>query len=279
MNWLNKLERKLGKFAIRNLSLWIILCYVIGYFINMVSPTFLSYLTLEPVMILHGQVWRLFTWILIPPEQFGVFTIVMLFFYYSLGTSLEHTWGTFRYNAYIFSGFLLTIVGAFLVYLLYALSGYSNIYGIGTAFSTYYVNLSIFLAFAASYPDMQVMVYFIIPVKVKWMAWLDVAMLAYDIIKSGFYLPLIIVIVASLANFLIFFFSTRNYKRVSPKEIHRKQEFKRQVRKSPNITKHKCAICGRTDEDSPELEFRFCSKCNGNYEYCQNHLFTHEHRK
>lgn len=279
MNWLNKLERKLGKFAIPNLSLWIIACYVIGYVISLVSPQLLSYLRLEPQMILQGQVWRLFTWVLIPPSGFGVFTIIMLFFYYSLGTTLENTWGRFRYNAYIFSGLLLTIVGAFLVYFIYIISGYNTVYGIGNIFSTYYVNLSIFLAFAASYPDMQVMVYFIVPVKIKWMAWLDIAVLAYDIIASGFNLPLIIAIVASLANFLIFFFSTRNYKRISPREIHRKQQFKRQVRKAPNVTKHKCAICGRTDEDSPELEFRFCSKCNGNYEYCQNHLFTHEHRK
>ena len=279
MNWLNKLERKLGKFAIPNLSLWIIACYVIGYVISLTSPQLLGYLRLEPQMILQGQVWRLFTWVLIPPSGFGVFTIMMLFFFYSLGTSLEHTWGTFRYNTFIFSGLLLTIVGAFLIHVFYILSGYDSTYGIGSAFSTYYVNLSIFLAYAASYPDMQVMVYFIIPVKVKWMAWLDIAILVYYIIASGFYPPLIIAIVASLANFLIFFLSTRNYKRVSPREIHRKQEFKRQVRKASNVTKHKCAICGRTDEDSPELEFRFCSKCNGNYEYCQNHLFTHEHRK
>lgn len=279
MNWLNKLERKLGKFAIRNLSLWIIVCYVIGYLISFISPALLNYLELEPHLILHGQVWRLFTWVLVPPSGFGIFTFIMLFFYYSLGTTLEHTWGTFRYNAYIFSGFLLTIVGAFLVYLIYVIRGVNAIYGMGGAFSTYYVNLSIFLAFAASYPDMQVMLYFIIPIKIKWMAWLDIALLALDIVMSGFQLELIIVIVASLANFLIFFLTTRNYRHINPREIHRKQEFKRQVRTAAAVTKHKCAICGRTDEDSPELEFRFCSKCNGNYEYCQNHLFTHEHKK
>ncbi len=279
MNWLNKLERKFGKFSIRNLSLWIIVCYVIGYLITFLSPQLLNYLRLEPQMILQGQIWRLFTWILIPPSSFGIFTFVMLFFYYSLGTTLETTWGKFRYNAYILSGFLLTIVGAFIVYFIYILQGYSSVTGIGYVFSTYYVNLSIFLAFAANYPDMQVMLYFVIPVKIKWMALLDIAILAFDIVRSGFQWELIVVIVASLANFLIFFLSTRNYKRVSPREIHRKQEFKRQVHKAPTITKHKCAICGRTDEDSPELEFRFCSKCNGNYEYCQNHLFTHEHRK
>lgn len=279
MNWLNKLERKFGKFSIRNLSLWIIVCYVIGYLITFLSPQLLNYLRLEPQMILQGQIWRLFTWILIPPSSFGIFTFVMLFFYYSLGTTLETTWGKFRYNAYILSGFLLTIVGAFIVYFIYILQGYSSVTGIGYVFSTYYVNLSIFLAFAANYPDMQVMLYFVIPVKIKWMALLDIAILAFDIVRSGFQWELIVVIVASLANFLIFFLSTRNYKRVSPREIHRKQEFKRQGHKAPTITKHKCAICGRTDEDSPELEFRFCSKCNGNYEYCQNHLFTHEHRK
>ena len=80
-------------------------------------------------------------------------------------------------------------------------------------------------------------------------------------------------------NFLIFFFSTRNYRSVSPKEVHRKRTYHRQVQQPKGVTRHKCAICGRTELDDPNLEFRFCSKCNGNYEYCQDHLFTHEHVK
>ena len=157
----------------------------------------------------------------------------------------------------------------------------------GTAFSTYYISLSIFLGFAISFPDMQVLLYFIIPIKIKWLAYLDVALLAYSMITSilsGNWAGCV-VILCSLANVLVFFLMTRKPPGHWPGNTRRK-EFKKAVSRgeaeyrNPNgITKHKCAICGRTEKDDPNLEFRFCSRCNGNYEYCQDHLFTHEHVK
>ena len=129
------------------------------------------------------QIWRLVSWILIPPSSLDIFTIIMLFFYYSIGTSLERAWGDFKYNVYIFSGILMTIIGSFLLYgIEYAVNGYPAL--MGTAFSTYYISLSIFLGFAISFPDMQVLLYFIIPIKIKWLAYLDVALLAYSMITS-----------------------------------------------------------------------------------------------
>lgn len=278
MNFLNKMERKFGRYAIRNLTKYLILFYVIGYILSFLGnatgfPVF-AYLTMNPSLVLHGQIWRLFTWVLIPPSGLDIFTIIMLFFYYSLGTSLERTWGDFRYNVYIFSGMLFTVIGSFLMYFI---MGPMSIY-MGTI-STYYINLSIFLAFAASYPDMQVMLYFIIPVKIKWMAYLDIAYLTYAFIRSGWMGRM--TIIASLLNFILFFLLTRNYNRINPKEVHRRQQFKKAVhpKMAPGVSKHKCAVCGRTEKDGDHLEFRFCSKCNGNYEYCQDHLFTHEHVK
>ena len=277
MNFLNKMERKFGRYAIHNLSTYIIGAYVIGYFLYFLAPGVLyNYLSLEPYYILRGQIWRLITWVLIPPESPGIFTIIMLMLYYSLGNSLEQTWGAFRYNAYIFSGIISTIIGAFI---LYAVMGGNIVFG-QALFSTHYINMSIFLAFAVMYPDMQVMLYFIIPIKMKWMAIVYAVLTLYEFIVSGWAGR--VAIFMSLLNFIIFFFSTRNFKRYSPHEIHRRQQFKsqmRQPRPGSGITKHKCAICGRTELDDPNLEFRFCSKCDGNYEYCQDHLFTHKHIK
>lgn len=108
MRFLNKLERKFGRYAIHNLSLYLIIGYVIGYVIELFYPSMLNYLTLDPYAILHGQVWRLITWVLNPPSGLDIFTIIMLFFYYSLGTNLERTWGAFRYNVYIFGGILFS---------------------------------------------------------------------------------------------------------------------------------------------------------------------------
>ena len=111
---MSKFERKFGKYAIKNLSLMLILCYVVGYVIEIINENFLLYLTLNPYAILHGQVWRLFTWIIVPPGSPDLFTIIMLLFYYNIGSSLERTWGTYRYNVYLLSGMLFTVLGSFL---------------------------------------------------------------------------------------------------------------------------------------------------------------------
>lgn len=284
-------ERKFGKYAIRNLSFVLVICYAVGYVLLLAdrSGLLLSYLTLNPYAILHGQVWRLVTWILIPPSSGGLFlTLIMLYFYCSIGTSLEHTWGTYRYNVYLFQGMLFTIAGSFL------LMGYCYLFEpelslmssemlyeyfgvVAMMFSTYYINMSIFLAFAATFPDAQVLLMFIIPIKVKWLGIIYAIMLAIQFLGSDVFGKF--VIGASLLNFIVFFFTSRGMMHLNPKQIHRRQEFKRDVRKNTGITKHKCAICGRTEVDSPQMQFRFCSKCEGNYEYCEEHLYTHTHVK
>lgn len=289
-NWFNKLERKFGKFAIHNISLYLMICYAFGYLIQMVNPSFCYYLTLNPYQILHGQIWRLVTWILVPPYSFDILVIITLMFYYSIGTTLERTWGTFRYNLYLFSGMLFTLIGSFIVMgILYVVDAHAiavmgaDVYfsaqvagKVFMAFSTYYVNMSIFLAFAATFPDAQVLLMFIIPVKMKWLGAAYGVLLAVQLLSGS--LVMKVVIAASLLNFVVFFFATRNTMRVSPKQIKRRHDFQREVRQAQgSVTKHKCAICGRTELDGDDLEFRFCSKCAGNYEYCKDHLFTHEH--
>ena len=285
----NNFERKFGKYAIPNLTMILIICYVAGYVIQLTNPNLEYYLTLDPYLILHGQVWRLITWILIPPSSLDIFTIIMLLFYYNIGTVLERTWGTYRYNVYLFSGMLFTVIGSFLcmgyIYLVYYLKGVdaSTLFASGALlsgfaqFSTYYINLSIFMAFAVTYPDMQVLLMFVIPVKMKWMGILDGVLLGIMFLLGGVFEKF--AIAACMLNFFIFYLGTKNLRRMTPKQVKRRAEFKQQVKHSAKPNGHKCAICGRTDADDPTLEFRYCSKCNGNYEYCQYHLFTHEHVK
>lgn len=280
-------ERKFGKYAIKNLSFVLVICYAVGYLIQMMAPSVLFYLTLNPYAIVHGQVWRLFTWILIPPSNQNIFfTLIMLYFYCSIGTSLERTWGTYKYNVYIFEGMLFTILGSFLLMGYHYLFHADSIAAVGAEyffmitsiyFSTYYINMSIFLGFAATFPDAQVLLMFIIPVKVKWLGVVYAVMLVFEFIQMG--VDGRFAIAASLLNFIIFFLTSRNMMHLNPKQIHRRQEFKREVKRSSGITKHKCAICGRTEVDSPNMQFRFCSKCDGNYEYCEEHLYTHTHVK
>lgn len=288
MNWIDKLERKYGRYGIPNLTRVIIFCYVIGYLLEMTNSRILSYLCLSPGLILKGQVWRLVTWVISAPSNVSVFLFIIsiMFFYYPIGNALERTWGTFRYTLYIFMGLAFTVIGAFVLYFITGGVIGGGYYGIdGTVFTTYYISLSIFLAFAMTYPDMHILLMFVIPIKMSWMAIVYGAIIAYDIfydIRNGMWF-MAVPIIASLLNFVVFYFSSGRLSRYNPKEIRRRQQFKRAVSegqaRSQAITKHKCAICGRTEKDDPGLEFRFCSRCNGNYEYCQDHLFTHEHVK
>lgn len=289
MNWLNKLERKFGRYAIPNLMNYIIVLYAAGFVLNMLNPTFYyQYLSLNAEAILHGQIWRVVTFIIEPPSYSLIWILFALSLYYFIGRELEHAWGAFRFNLYFFSGMLFHVAAAILVYLLTGLS---------LPLGTTYLNLSLFLVFAALYPDVQFMLYFIIPVKAKWLALLDGIFFLYAVVQA--FLPAYgggpygiiykanaLAAVVSILNFLIFFLSSRYAKPYAPNQLKRKREFRKNVRQASrpvqmygNGAKHRCAVCGRTELDDEGLEFRYCSKCSGNLEYCQDHLFTHTHVK
>ncbi len=289
MKPMSKFEKKFGRYAIKNISMVLILCYAAGFIINMIDQSFLNYLSLNPYAILHGQVWRLITWIIVPPSlnMNLFFILIMLYFYYSIGTSLEHAWGTYRYNIYLFSGMLFTIVGSFLMMVYIYISVPALLQSpesaelvfrqTATYFSTYYVNMSIFLAYAATFSEARVLLFFIIPIKVKYLGIIYGIMLGAEFFAGNIYNK--VVIGASLLNFIIFFLTSRNRIHMSPKQVKRRYEYKQEVKKSAGISRHKCAVCGITEEDDPNREFRFCSKCAGNYEYCSEHLYTHTHIK
>ncbi len=319
--FLLKLERKFGKYSIKNLSLIMIICYGIGYIIEYIYPNAITWLTLNPYYILHGQIWRIFSWILIPPDSgINIFTFIMLYFYYSIGKTLEEMWGDFRYNVYILSGILFTILGAFLIYgIAYIQFSEELSKGVFTAeqlfttiaylqgnsitelpcywfteISTYYVCMSIFLAFATMFPETRVYVMFIIPIRIKILGIIEAVFVAVEIFTSiveGKWYKAIIILL-SLLNFTIFFFTNRSIvNHIKYNNIKRRSDYMGKIRYARAnmgqeavhegkkvITRHKCAICGRTELDG-DLEFRFCSKCDGNYEYCKDHINNHEHVK
>ncbi|MGN0335365.1 MAG: rhomboid family intramembrane serine protease [Lachnospiraceae bacterium] len=293
MRLLDKLEKKFGKYAIKNLMNYIIVLYAIGFVLMIFMPTFYSeYLSLNVAMILRGQIWRIVTFIIYPPNGSFLFILFSLYLYYMIGTILERQWGAFRFNVYYFTGMIFHVIAAFIAYL-----GWGLILEMGT----YYLNLSMFFAFAVFYPDMQFLFMFIIPIKLKWLAMIDGIYFAVTIICGLFsdYLNFATIIalarvgiiankayaiaaLVSLLNFLLFATSIRSIRRMSPKEIYRRKSFEHKVQKAQpaaGAARHKCAICGRTEKDDENLEFRYCSKCEGNYEYCQDHLFTHTHVK
>jgi hypothetical protein len=301
MNFLDKLERKFGRFSIRHLTLYILGCYVIGYVLyfmqRMTSVPILGYLALDPGLIASGQIWRLVTWLLIPPSSLSIWTVIMLICYYQLGTMLENTWGDFLYTLYIFFGLIMTVIGTCILYAAvpsFRLLVTMTTTGGFSVVTTYYVSLSIFLGFAMTYPNQVLLFMFIIPVKIKYLALMDIAYLIYSIIRSGMPLVTGVTILCSLASPILFYFLMRNRYHASRQQRKRQREFRQafneglrgnqaggartgQTSGHTKIAIHRCAVCGRTELDNPDLEFRFCSKCNGNYEYCSDHINNHTH--
>lgn len=292
MKFLDKLERLFGRFAIKNIMKYVAMLYGIGLVISIFSVSqdhqIYSLFYLDFDMIKRGQVWRLVTFMIpLVTVRSLIWDAITVYVYYMIGNALERVWGSFRMNLYFISGLLFNVLSSFIIYLFIGFTVQPTID---------VINQTLFFAFAAIYPNTQFLIYFIIPVKAKYLAWFQGAVYAYSaftyltdgIPYTGY---LIIPMVVSMANFLIFFLATRNYKRLSPREFQRRANFKRQMQAGRGsvhpsaqggqnvITRHKCAVCGRTEQDDDLLEFRFCSKCEGNYEYCMEHLFTHEHVK
>ncbi len=279
-NRIDKMERKFGRYAIRNLSLYFVITEAVGYLLGMIPGGYavMQYLTLEPALILRGQIWRIFTWVLCGSPNENIFWIaISLYFYYSIGNTLETVWGSYRYNVYMFSGLIFTVIGAFVMYGIFRLVGLQPLaIRLGDYFTTYYICMSIFLAFAATFPEMRISLMFVIPIKVKVLGIIYAVMMLVECLQGG--LLVAIPIVASLMNFIIFFFTGRKRIGISREQQRERNEFRAKMKAAAkSVTRHKCAICGKTEVSDPDLEFRFCSKCNGNYEYCENHIFTHQH--
>lgn len=265
------------RFGISDLMRYIVIGNVAVFLLSMFlrDQSALSFLYLNGERLLHGELWRIVTFVLVPGSGSIFWLAVSLYFYYWIGSTLERQWGTAKFNLYYFSGVLLTVIGTVLATLL---SGSSI-----TVAGASYVNLSMFLAFACLFPDTQVLLFFIIPVKMKWLAYLDGGLFVYGIVGSAVAGDLagVVLPVVALLNFAIFIWPSLHYAAQRRAYQHRPQtvEFKKAVKQQEKQQgyHHKCAVCGRTDADHPELQFRYCSKCAGYHCFCQDHIFSHVH--
>ena len=290
MNWMDKLERKLGRYAVPNLGRYFVGAIVLGYVLSMLSPGFTDWISYDVSAILHGQIWRLFTWIFMPTTSLDFFGLLFLLCVLMWGSSLESMLGTFRMNVFLWGGVILSDVGGILIYVITKLT-----LGTGASIylSTYYILMSMLLALAICMPEGEVRLYFVLPIKMKWMLVFELLYLAYIVFNTfkmmiayangtwlGWVLGLVLSsqIILAVANMFLFFWASKTH--ISRKQKKRQREFRAQFsnpRPGSGISQHKCVICGRTELTNPELQFRYCSKCTGNKEYCQDHLFTHTH--
>ena len=277
-SWLDRFCAKHRNLAVPNLMLYIVIGNVIVFVLDMFSRySFSHMLTFVPYYIFHGQIWRLVTFIFVPEGSNLLFVAISLYFYYFIGNALEREWGSARFTVFYGIGVLVNIAVGLVLSFLYGLNYPWPVV------SMYYINMSLFFAFAALYPDLQVLLFFIIPVKVKWLAWIDAAFFAWSILSSLFHLNWVGVVlpVVAILNFLLFFSSdaARIFGRVRHRTSRQTINFKKATKeaKKDKGHLHKCAVCGITDADDPNMEFRYCSKCSGYYCYCMDHINNHVH--
>lgn len=288
---LNKLNHAIDRFCILhpnfgipNLMRYVVIGnIVLGLLSNFSSAasSFLSFFAFSLDGLLHGQVWRIISFVLIPESTSPFYLLITCYFYYWIGSTLERQWGTAKFTTYYLSGMLLTVFGASIVSLI---SGYNiPVYGAS------YVNFAMFMAFALLYPDTRVLLFYFIPIRMKWLAYIDIFYFFYNIfyyISAGAWYFSILPIVA-LLNFVIFFwpelrrfFKLEHHQSRQATHFHntvRAQQREEQYQQRTQGWRHKCAVCGRTDTSDPDLQFRYCSKCAGYHCFCSDHIFNHVH--
>lgn len=255
---LSKLERRLGRFAIPNLTLFLVAGQAAAFVLGKTKPEFLAQLVLVPARVLEGEVWRVFTFLFIPSTDSVFFIIFELWLLYIYGRALEQTWGDFRFNVFLLLGWVLSVGAAFLVP--------------HAAATNVFLLASIFLAFAYLNPDFELLLFFILPVKIKWLALGAWGIGAYLFVIGGWSDRALIV--AGIFN-LVVFFGPDLVRR--SRGAGRRTVREREQRVSAKQATHRCAACGLTDVDDPEMQFRYCSQCVGKRGYCKKHLADHEH--
>ena len=259
MTWLDKLERRMGWIAIPSLIRIVVAFTALVVVLAFVNPHFLTVLALDPVAVKDGEVWRLFTYLFIPssPVRPGamlspLWAVIALWFLWFIGDGLERAWGPFRLTLYFLVGMIGTTIAAFLF---------------GAQFSNTMLAASLFFAFAWFYPDEVIYVFFILPMKIKWLAWISAALLMFGFVTNP--LSYKVAMLVSLSNFFLFFGpevfqQTRQRRQLS----ERRQRFEVQSRSDAEPL-HKCAVCGATELSDANREFRVS---RDGEEYCIEHL-------
>jgi len=252
MSWLDKAERRLGFIAIPGLPRILVgftaLVFILDYFLH----GFSSVLDLDPERVVHGEIWRLFTYIFIPPTSSSLWILFALWFVWWIGDGLERAMGAFRLTIYFFIGMIGTTAAAFFF---------------GSQFSNTMLMASLFYAFARYYPDEVIYLFFILPAKIKWIAWVSAALLLFGFVtKSNAYR---FSLLAAFAGYLIFFGPEIIYQARHRKEVSVRRRRFEATKRAEDEALHKCAVCGATEVSDPSLEFRVAR--NGE-EYCVPHL-------
>lgn len=276
MSWLRRLERQLQPLAIPNLTIVLIVGMTAAYLVSVFNPEIGALMEFRPKAVLQGEIWRLVTFLFIPGIGGGINPVSLLFFVlymmflHLMGSALESTWGTVRYNVFVWISYLSSIFASVLA---------GAVFGEDAAGTNLFLYESIFLAFAWLFPDFEIMLFFILPVKVKWLALLAVVQLSIQFLAglatftSTGWLDCVLIL-ASTVNLSIFLGrDIANHLRNRNQRMLR--SFSEANRKP--TARHTCIVCGATDLTHPDREFRYCTQCQGTPAYCDQHLAGHQH--
>jgi len=288
MSVMDKLERKFGRNAGPNLMLILIICYAVGFVASSMFPQFAFLICFDPALIAKGQVWRIFTFVMMPESSNIFIALIFCFIYFSISRSLEMVIGRLRLNVFLITGLLLQIIAALAYYWIASSSVVLLPYADSvTILNPYYVYATLFVLFSILFPDAQFLFMFFFPIKGKWMIFITLFMYGMDVVRafvtgmSGYAWMLVAMILGAVLNLLLFLALNRYSARRRPDNIvnmRSRRNAASGAAGNARTYRHKCCVCGRTDITNPELDFRYCSKCIGNYEYCQEHLYTHVHK-
>jgi len=192
MTLLTRLERKMGWMTIGGLPLYIVAAQGMVYIWSLFNPGQLHHLILDPrAVFIQGEYWRILTFLFVTSIQSPIFTFFYLYLLYIYGTALENEWGSFPFTLYYIVGALGTVAAALLF---------------GSVTGAFYLNLTLFLAFAVLFPDFRIYLFFIIPVKIRWLAWLTWAGIGLSFVVDPVHVKA--AILASLINYFLFFTNT-----------------------------------------------------------------------
>jgi hypothetical protein len=270
MKFLNRLERSFSPYAIHNLTLYLVAFQTITFFACLVRPDLMQLLILDHDRLFAGEWWRVFSMILIPPTtdlsyvSAGInvlFAAAALYFFYIMGTMLEQNWGAARYNLYLLIGYLATLLAALIPHAL-----------VGNT----YLAASILLAFAWLFPDYQVLLFFIVPVKMKWLGALT--WIGYIAALADGEWSTRAQVAAGSANFLLFFHDELWQWMKTRRRMARSTMVRAAAADEADVPMHVCTVCGVTEKSNPQMEFRYCPLCKGTPCYCIEHIRNHEHR-
>lgn len=264
IQWLSRWQYKYK--GIPNLMRYIIIGSAIIYLLGFLGIHTVALLGLDPQAVLHGQIWRLVSFVFLLPVGSILFAAFAFYFYYLVGQALEEEWGSFVFTAYYFCNVLLTVLISFLTKT--------------TVTSAASVNLSLFLAFGYLYPDYTILLFMVLPIKMKYLAIFYGVYAVYEAIM----LPTLgakLMVLVGVLTFVLFFYrelwqwaTDRSAVRQNRKNFQR-----RRGDGNLRVIRHQCEVCKRTELDDPHLEFRYCSGCDGYHEYCLDHLHNHVHIK